>query len=176
MSPKLPRVHAKPPVPGAIPTLMGWRHPQTNELLVSVRGLLDDKAIAALAEESQSTVSAEPVAESSVETLVQENVLTATEGSSSDSGEGGEGEAQETEQPQAAFEYDNALFKFEKTSAAGVVKVTLRAPNHHAYTKWVVGGVEIEGVRGNVAELAVDTQFIATNAKGNFPGQVIAVE
>lgn len=174
-----PPIHANPPVLGAIPTAMGWRHPQTNELLVSVRGLLDlhdNGSVPALAT-IQSTVSsqsgdangpdvaldspaASPPPDSALDT---EKVLAADGSNTKDAG-------------LRAPVVDNSLFKFEKTGDDGVVKVTLRAPNHHAYTKWVVDGVDVNGARGNTVDIKVSALFTANNAKGSFSGQAIAAE
>ena len=200
---------------------MGWHHPETNELLVSVRGLIvDDKAGGGDGGQNQSTLSsqhpagtAHPPADSnsapdlSTPTSIPEGagdpVATGEDSepvktdkdanpAEGDEGEGeGEGEAAdkpvEDPEPQAGVDesatsppeagepkVDNTLFKFEKTGDDSVVKVTLRAPNHHAYTKWVVEGADLEGARGNTVELKVGVNFTANNAKGSFSGQATA--
>lgn len=228
-----PPVHAKPPIVGAIATAMGWRHPKTNELLVSVRGLLvDDKAGDGDGGQNQSTLSSQhpagtahppaPPADGSAPPDLSTSasipegagdgvVQTATTGDGAATGEatnteGGEpvktaeGDAAaapadkpvEDPKPQASADepaaapatidtpaadapkIDNTLFKFEKTGDDSVVKVTLRAPNHHAYTKWVVDGADLEGARGNTVDLKVGVNFTANNAKGSFSGQATA--
>lgn len=189
-------IHAKPPVLGAIPTAMGWRHPHTNELLVSVRGLLDlhDNGSAPAPAVIQSTVSSQEgdggvsdvVVNSPTESSLPDGaldtapnpVVTEPGADGTDApGTSAENAPADVKQESApAPAVDNALFKFEKTGDDGVVKVTLRAPNHHAYTKWVVDGAEVEGARGNTVDIKVGALFTANNAKGSFSGQAIAAE
>lgn len=197
-----PPIHANPPILGAIPTAMGWRHPQTNELLVSVRGLLDlhDNGAAPSPAVIQSTVSSQAgdasgpgvVVNSSTASSLPEGTLDAEKGPTAEGGatkdaetsspdpttgdsEVKQDDAGEKQEPPAPV-VDNSLFKFEKTGDDAVVKVTLRAPNHHAYTKWVVDGVDVEGARGNTVDIKVGALFTANNAKGSFSGQAIAAE
>lgn len=191
-------IHAKPPVLGAIPTAMGWRHPHTNELLVSVRGLLDlhDNGSAPVPAVIQSTVSSQEgeggvsdvVVNSPTESSLPDGALdtapspVVTEpgadgtGAAGTSAENAPADVKQESAPAPAPAVDNSLFKFEKTGDDGVVKVTLRAPNHHAYTKWVVDGAEVEGARGNTVDIKVGALFTANNAKGSFSGQAIAAE
>ena len=216
-NPARPPTHSKPPIVGAIATAMGWRHPKTNELLVSVRGLIvDDKAGDGDGGQNQSTLSSQhpagtahppaPPADDntapdlSTSASIPEGadvgvVQAATSGNSAVTGdtEGSEpvkprAGVDEPATPPAATDapvadepktddtpkFDNTLFKFEKTGDDSVVKVTLRAPNHHAYTKWVVEGADLEGVRGNTVDLKVGVNFTANNAKGSFSGQATA--
>lgn len=235
-NPARPPTHSKPPIVGAIATAMGWRHPKTNELLVSVRGLIvDDKAGDGDGGQNQSTLSSQhpagtahppaPPADDntapdlSTSASIPEGadvgvVQAATSGNSAVTGdtEGSEpvkpaeGNAAvvpadkpaEDSKPRAGVDepatppaatdapvadepktddtpkFDNTLFKFEKTGDDSVVKVTLRAPNHHAYTKWVVEGADLEGDRGNTVDLKVGVNFTANNAKGSFSGQATA--
>lgn len=186
-------IHAKPPILGAIPTAMGWRHPHTNELLVSVRGLLDlhDNGSAQVPAAIQSTVSSQEggasdvVVNSPTESSLPEGTLDAEKGPAAEGSATKDAETSspepttgdsEVKQEPSAPAVDNALFKFEKTGDDAVVKVTLRAPNHHAYTKWVVDGAEVEGARGNTVDIKVGALFTANNAKGSFSGQAIAAE
>ena len=190
-------IHAKPPVLGAIPTAMGWRHPHTNELLVSVRGLLDlhDNGSAGAPAVIQSTVSSQEgdgvsdvVVNSPTESSLPDGALdtapspVVTEpgadgtGAAGTSAENAPADVKQESAPAPAPAVNNAHFKFDKTGDDGVVKVTLRAPNHHAYTKWVVDGAEVEGARGNTVDIKVGALFTANNAKGSFSGQAIAAE
>ena len=159
-------VHANPPIEGAIPTAHGWRHPVTDELLVSVRGLVDDNGstpatpakVDTVPPSAEVVVPAEPVVVTEPAVPAEPVVVT------------------EPAEPAEPVAFDNSLFKFEKSGKDGIVQVTLRAPNHHAYTKWVVDGAEIEGVRGNVTEFEIGTAFTANNAKGTFNGQAVEAE
>lgn len=179
-----PPIHANPPILGAIPTAMGWRHPQTNELLVSVRGLLDlhDNGAAPSPAVIQSTVSSQTedgagpdvVVNSPTVSSPPEGALDAEKEPTAGDSEVKQDGAKEQETPAPVV--DNSLFKFEKTGDDAVVKVTLRAPNHHAYTKWVVDGADVEDARGNTVDIKVGAAFTANNAKGSFSGQAIAVE
>lgn len=175
-----PPVHALPPMLGAIPTVLGWRHPHTNELLVSVRGLMDDKTETPPPLPVLNTVS-NPTGEPPVVlTTESEPPAPADEAIQGTSGEvvitdGVDAPQGAVTPPPAALEIDNSLFKFEKSIDDGVSTVTLRSPNHHAYTKWVVDGVDVEGVKGNTTTIKVGAFFTANNAKGSFHGQSVAV-
>lgn len=175
---------------------MGWRHPHTNELLVSVKGLLDNKAEAVLTPQNPSTVSAPPSAGSAEVVVTAPTHAAPVDGATNEPSSDAVADASdkpadatdsETTEPGSdtsaadkpsapAPIVDNTLYKFEQTGDTAVVRVTLRAPNHHAYTKWVVEGVDVDGVRGNTVDIKVGTAFTANNAKGSFSGQAIAAE
>ncbi len=99
---KLPEtaVHANPPMEGAYASVRGWHHPVTNELLVSVQGLL-----------APNVKAAEPVLEASADTVTK----------TPQSEDGGE----QTGEPSATGD----LFSFEKT-AEGVKVAILAPNQH----------------------------------------------
>lgn len=161
-------VHYKPPMEGAVATAEGWRHPKTGELLVSIRGLLNDKAAPA-----ESSVVSNPVSQ----TEGDGNPAPQTEGDGNPADPqantgGAEGDAQpEGGAPDGGKKDDGTEAKiFDVVVNGEVATVTILSPNNHASTKWTVNG-ELSATKGNTIEVPVGATFTSKSAKGEFNGK-----
>ena len=162
-------IHFLPPIEGAVASELGWHHPVTNELLVSIRGLvvnndmaetkkdsLEDETVSKGSEvpdgdgetppEEKPEETTEPVVEETTEPVVEETT----------------GPDEETTEPAAP------LFSTEEVD--GGVKVTILPPNQHLRTKWTVNGQAYDG-SGNEIICQEGDEFVAKSAKGEFKGK-----
>ena len=177
---------ARPPIADAVATAMGWKHPTTGELLVSVKGLLNNTAepvaeeasadnlpkirgtkVTAIITDESGTIGnmdrdfwLPPVAGDAVTPVLADKVPPVADEAA-------------VPVPPASPADSGATADGEKIFAIKAGKTTsmveLLAPNHHAYTKWEVNGEPIVK-RGNTCEVPNGAAFTARNAKGEYTG------
>lgn len=159
-------IHFLPPIEGAVASELGWHHPVTNELLVSIRGLVANN----------------DMAETKKDSLEDETVSKGSEVPDQVEQPDGDGETPPEEKPEETTEPvveettgpgeettgPAALFSTEKVD--GGVKVTILPPNQHLRTKWTVNGQAYDG-SGNEIICQEGDEFVAKSAKGEFKGK-----
>lgn len=153
--------YLRPPIEGAIATEQGWRHPETNELLVAVRGL----PINDMAETPETPVVSESISNDVTQPPGVDTPPVVTLGDSEEppvnAGSASQNETKKDDDAPALFSYE---------TVEGGIEVTILAPNQHKYTKWVVGGVEI-AEKGNTIVVQAGVEFTAKSPKGEFSGK-----
>jgi hypothetical protein len=133
---------------------MGWTHPRTGELLVSVKGLLYDTA---KLEEIGVEADSLPKVNLPEETVISSVAVISVEA------------VQSPAAPTIDTTEDGvAIFSIVAGETTSIIE--LLPPNHHLYTKWEVNGEPITR-RGNSCEVPNGAAFVARNTKGEYTGK-----
>lgn len=136
------QMHRKPPIQGAIASALGWHHPKTNELLVSIRGLpINGNAETVKKDEELETDPPQALA-----------VTAPTPPDEDDGDDAGESD------PAAAFSV---------TTVEDGVAISIVKPFNHKSTTWKVNGVAVE-TKGNDITVPAGSVVVANSAKGEF--------
>ena len=168
-------IHFLPPIEGAVASELGWHHPVTNELLVSIRGLvvnndmaetkkdsLEDETVSKGSEVPDQVEQPDGDGETPPEEKPEETTEPVVEETTGPDEETTEPATEETTEPAAP------LFSTEEVD--GGVKVTILPPNQHLRTKWTVNGQAYDG-SGNEIICQEGDEFVAKSAKGEFKGK-----
>lgn len=163
-------VHANPPTKTAVATAMGWQDPVSGELLVSIKGLLNDKGEIPVTPPAADTGSSAAVVTPTEPAAVVEPAVPGPAASDAVVEPVVTPDAPAVTEPLAPVAEVEVPPLFEIAYKGKTATVTILDPNKHAYTKWTVDGVE-DSEKGNTKEMPKGSVFSTKSAKGEFNGK-----